>query len=60
MLVIRFKALVFTLIRAFEFDLAVPAEDILKKSNIVTRPIVKGEPEKGNQLPLLVSLYRRE
>jgi len=49
------KALLFTLIRAFEFELAVPIEDIGKKSTaIVQRPIVLSEKEKGNQMPLLV------
>ena len=48
------KALLFTLIRSFEFSLAVPAEDIEKRSGIVMRPYVKGEYEKGSQLPLIV------
>ena len=49
------KALLFTLIRAFEFELAVPAEDISKRSAIVQRPIVLSDPDsKKNQLPLLV------
>ena len=48
----------FTLIRAFEFELAVPPEEIMKKSLIVTRPLVKSEREKGNQLPMLVRPYQ--
>ncbi|TFK25770.1 cytochrome P450 [Coprinopsis marcescibilis] len=48
------KAILFTLIRAFEFELAVPAEDIGKKSTIVQRPILRSDPKSGNQLPLLV------
>ncbi|KAF7353977.1 hypothetical protein MVEN_01084200 [Mycena venus] len=49
------KAILFTLIRAFEFELAVPIEDIGKKATpIVQRPIVLSEKEKGNQMPLLV------
>ncbi|KAJ7441924.1 cytochrome P450 [Mycena galericulata] len=49
------KAVLFTLIRAFEFELAVPIEDIGKKSTaIVQRPIVLSERAKGNQMPLLV------
>lgn len=55
----RFKVIVFTLLRAFEFDLAVPSSDIIKKANIVTRPIVKSERERGNQMPMLVRPYRR-
>lgn len=51
------KALLFTLIRAFEFELAVPAEDIGSKQTLVQRPIVISEPEAGNQMPLLIKPY---
>jgi len=51
---VEMKALLFTLIRALEFELAVPAEDITKKSTIVQRPMVITDPKAGNQLPLLV------
>ncbi|KAJ7611688.1 cytochrome P450 [Roridomyces roridus] len=54
---VEMKALLFTLIRAFEFELAVPAEDIGKKSVIVQRPIVRSEPKGGNQLPVIVRPY---
>ncbi|KAJ3480235.1 hypothetical protein NLI96_g8502 [Meripilus lineatus] len=56
---VEFKALVFTLIRAFEFNLAVSREDIAKKATIVMRPIVKSEADKGNQMPMLMKAYRR-
>ena len=46
------KALLFTLIRAFEFELAVPSKEIIRKTMIVQRPIVASEKEKGNQMPL--------
>ncbi|KAF9534062.1 cytochrome P450 [Crepidotus variabilis] len=49
---VEMKALLFTLIRAFEFELAVPAEDIRKKTSIVQRPLVASEKEKGHQMPL--------
>jgi hypothetical protein len=52
------KALLFTLVRAFEFELAVPANDIKKKQTIVQRPILVSEPEAGNQMPLLIKPYR--
>ena len=52
------KALIFTLVRSFEFELAVPAKDIFSKQRIVSRPIVKSEREAGNQMPLLVKPYR--
>ena len=48
------KALLFTLIRAFEFELAVPADEIIKKSFIVERPVVKSDPKAGNQMPLIL------
>ena len=50
----RMKALLFTLVRAFEFELAVPPEDIAKKTTIVQRPLVISDPEGGNQMPLLL------
>ncbi|KZP27709.1 cytochrome P450 [Athelia psychrophila] len=52
------KAILYTLVRAFEFDLAVPAEDIIFKQSIVSRPIVTSERDAGNQMPLLVKAYR--
>jgi hypothetical protein len=55
----RMKALLFTLLRAFEFELAVSASDIGKKSTIVQRPILLSDPENKNQLPLLVKPYCR-
>ncbi|KAJ3824342.1 cytochrome P450 [Lentinula raphanica] len=54
---VEMKALLFVLIRAFEFDLAVDADDIVGKLAMVRRPHVRSEPEKGSQLPLLMKLY---
>ena len=54
----RMKALLFTLVRAFEFELAVPPNEIVKKSMIVQRPLVASEKEKGNQLPLRLKLVQ--
>ncbi|KAI0742833.1 cytochrome P450 [Daedaleopsis nitida] len=51
---IEMKAIIFTLVRAFEFELAVPAEDIEKKSAVVQRPVLKSDPKAGSQMPLLV------
>ncbi|KII91538.1 hypothetical protein PLICRDRAFT_156698 [Plicaturopsis crispa FD-325 SS-3] len=53
---IEIKALLFTLVRTFEFKLAVPAGDIKHKMAVVQRPLVSSEKEKGNQMPLLISL----
>lgn len=53
----RMKALLFALVRAFEFELAVPVEDIIKKSSIVQRPVLATDPDGGNQMPLLIKPY---
>lgn len=53
------KALLFTLVRAFEFELAVPAHDIMKRSTIVQRPLLRSAPEQGSQMPILVKRYDR-
>ncbi|KAG6856730.1 hypothetical protein H0H87_001330 [Tephrocybe sp. NHM501043] len=53
------KALLFTLVRAFEFELAVPSEDITKKSTIVQRPVLMSDPQGGNQLPMFIRPYVR-
>ncbi|EIM87513.1 cytochrome P450 [Stereum hirsutum FP-91666 SS1] len=56
--IIEMKAMLFTLIRAFEFNLAIPREDIIKKSAIVQRPYIKNDVEAGTQLPLLISVAK--
>ncbi|KAJ7640602.1 cytochrome P450 [Mycena rosella] len=49
------KALLFTLIRDLEFELAVPISDVGKKSTSVTQaPVLNSDLKAGNQLPLLV------
>ncbi|KII91550.1 hypothetical protein PLICRDRAFT_51689 [Plicaturopsis crispa FD-325 SS-3] len=55
---VEIKALLFTLVRAFEFEPAVPASDITKKTTITQRPILRSEPEKGGQMPLFIRLAR--
>ncbi|EMD37124.1 hypothetical protein CERSUDRAFT_115038 [Gelatoporia subvermispora B] len=55
---IEMKAVIFTLVRAFEFSLAVPADDIVAKSVMVRRSFVKSEIKKGAQMPLIVKPYR--
>lgn len=56
----RTKILLHALITKFAFDLAVPVEDIVKKSAAVTRPMVKGELEKGAQMPMMVSVVAED
>ena len=57
---IRTKALLFALVRAFEFELAVPAEHIKKKSAVVQRPIVQPGEKKDAKMgmPLIIKPYR--
>ena len=56
----RMKALLFALVRAFEFELAVPAEDLIKRTGVVQRPLVRTEMSKGTQLPLIVKAYHHQ
>ncbi|ESK88812.1 cytochrome p450 [Moniliophthora roreri MCA 2997] len=51
---VEMKALLFVLVRSFEFELAVPREDLLIKQGIpVQRPLVRGG---TNELPVLIKL----
>ncbi|KAJ6509099.1 cytochrome P450 [Mycena vulgaris] len=52
------KALLFTLIRAFEFELAIPASEI-GSTGALQRPFLLAEREKGDQMPLLVKFCTR-
>ncbi len=54
------KAFLFALVREFEFELAVPAEDIVPVGTLIQRPNVRGELDKGAQLPLLIRPYMHE
>ncbi|KAI5119364.1 hypothetical protein M0805_008519 [Coniferiporia weirii] len=47
------KVFLYVLLRDLEFSIN-PALVIERKVNVVTRPFVKSEPERGNQMPLLV------
>jgi len=48
------KAILFTLVRAFEIDLAVSAKDIGTIAANLTRPILLTDANNSNQMPLLV------
>ncbi|KAH8985286.1 hypothetical protein EDB92DRAFT_1802610 [Lactarius akahatsu] len=52
----KLKAFLFTLVRAFEFEKALPADDIVLKTTVVGRPVVASNPAAGSQLPLLIRL----
>ncbi|EIW78252.1 cytochrome P450 [Coniophora puteana RWD-64-598 SS2] len=54
---LEMKALLFSLLRSFTFELAVPSEDIVPKQTMVRRPTVASQPEKGAQLPVVVRRY---
>lgn len=56
---LRMKALLFSLVRALEFDLAVPGEEIVARTSIVQRPYVSSHLEVGSQLPLLIKLHSK-
>jgi len=51
---VEIKAVLFTLIRAFEIDLAVSAKDIGTKAADLQRPILLTDANYSNQMPLLV------
>ena len=52
------KALLFTLVRAFEFELAVPVSEIGIQTTLVQRPVLRNDPSRP-QLPLLLKPYNR-
>ncbi|KAI0712911.1 cytochrome P450 [Fomitopsis betulina] len=54
---VEMKALLFMLIRAFEFELALPKEAITKVPGLVDRPFLKNDMKKGAMLPLKVKAY---
>ena len=49
------KTLLFVLIRAFKFELAVPVERVSRKVGVAQRPVVKTGGEDGNELPLIIT-----
>ncbi|PVG01509.1 cytochrome P450 [Serendipita vermifera] len=54
--IIEMKAILFSLLRTFEFDLAVPEDDVIRLSSVTARPGLKSEKEKGYQIPLIVKV----
>jgi len=51
--------LLFTLVRAFEFELAVPVGEIGTTFFIFQKPFLINDPKAGSQLPLLLKPYVR-
>ncbi|KAH7882875.1 cytochrome P450 [Phlebopus sp. FC_14] len=58
--IVEIKALVFTLIRAFEFELAVTASEIRTLPTIIRRPFLRDDPTRKCQLPLVIRPHRRD
>ncbi|KAJ7851014.1 cytochrome P450 [Mycena olivaceomarginata] len=55
---VELKALLFTLVRGLEFELALPAAKIGRlPTAIVQQPFVRGEREAGSQMPLLIKPF---
>lgn len=51
---VEWKATLFTLLRKFEFELAVPATEIESDSTVVHHPFLQGDKERENQLPVII------
>ncbi|KAI9062669.1 cytochrome P450 [Trametes sanguinea] len=56
--IVEMKALLYALVRAFEFELAVAPEDIKKTPGIVQRPALRDDPTGTAQMPLIVRRYK--
>ena len=50
----RMKAILFSFVRAFDYELAVPADQIMRKSLTVSRPYLISDTEGGPQMPLVI------
>ncbi|KAJ7648090.1 cytochrome P450 [Roridomyces roridus] len=61
---VELKAIIFTLVRAFEFAPAVPSEDVVPQAvGLIHRPAVVGKDEKKTKktgLPLVVKVYNED
>ncbi|KAN0097939.1 Cytochrome P450 [Tylopilus felleus] len=55
---VEMKAILFTLVRTFEFELAVPVSEIGSKWTMVQRPVLRSDPNRP-QLPLLIKPYKQ-
>ncbi|KAI0701860.1 cytochrome P450 [Cytidiella melzeri] len=57
---VEMKALLFTLVRSFEFELDVSADKVKKRSTIVQRPVIVGNDNKmEGKMPLRIRPYAR-
>ncbi|KAH9849575.1 cytochrome P450 [Lenzites betulinus] len=55
---VEMKALLFMLVREFEFEFAVPVDDIVINTLPFRMPSLRSAPEEGYQLPLLIKPYK--
>lgn len=55
----RFKAILFSLVRAFEFELAVDASRVGSRTAILQRPVLRDDPTHQAQLSLFVRPCQR-
>ncbi|KAI9513472.1 cytochrome P450 [Russula earlei] len=51
---VEMKAILFSFVRAFDFELAVPPSEISRKTMVVARPFLASDPDSGPQLPLII------
>ncbi|KAH0835842.1 cytochrome P450 [Lanmaoa asiatica] len=56
--IVETKAILFTLVRAFEFELAVPVSKIGRKHGAMQQPFLRGDPKSRAQFPLLLKPYK--
>ncbi|KAJ7139269.1 cytochrome P450 [Mycena epipterygia] len=54
------KALLFVLIRAFEFETDIPEGGVGRTGRAIQHPLLLSERNKGSQMPLIVKLYREQ
>jgi len=54
------KTTLFMLLRTFEFDILPSKPQVIRRLTVVQRPVISGEEEHGNQMPLLVRLAPEE
>ena len=57
---IRMKAILFSFVRSFDFELAVPPSQITRKTMVVTRPFLASDPDSGAQMPLIIQPARSD
>ncbi|OSC98529.1 cytochrome P450 [Trametes coccinea BRFM310] len=54
------KATIFTLLRTYDFELGLSADDVGQTPTMLRRPMRLSDPDSGPQLPVLVRPYRAE